>query len=103
MPAGAGSGARWGMDMKRLFVAGCLIVLAGLTLGQADSAPKVSLMLEDQFEHKQDLATRSGDVVVLLYGDRDGMPANKDLGEKLHLHYHPTAKGLPPDQASKAP
>jgi hypothetical protein len=68
-----------------------------------DPPPKVSLSLEDQFERRHDLASRAGDVAVLLYGDREGMPASKELGEKLHLHYHPTAKGQPPQKASSAP
>ena len=65
--------------------------------------PKAELVLEDPSERKQDIAQFRGSVLVLLYGDKDGMAANKSLGEKLHVHYHPTAKGLPPGQAMKAP
>jgi hypothetical protein len=65
------------------------------------SPSPAKLTLEDQFERMHDLADYAGDVVVLLYGDRQGMPANKDLGEKLYLHYHPEAKGQPPAQAAK--
>ena len=61
------------------------------------------LVLEDQFERKQDIAQFQGQVLVLLYGDREGMPANKGLGEKLHVYYHPTAKDQLPADANKAP
>lgn len=65
--------------------------------------PKASLVLEDQFERKQDIAQFRGNVLVILYGDKDGMSNNRSLGEKIHVQYHPTAKGLTPGQASKAP
>lgn len=65
--------------------------------------PKAMLSLEDQFERKQDIAQYRGDVVVILYSDKGGSPACKELGEQLHVHYHPTAKGLTPGEASKAP
>ncbi|MCE9531154.1 MAG: hypothetical protein K8T89_08525 [Planctomycetes bacterium] len=82
-----------------LFVAGSAF---GETPPRAEP-PKAVLTLEDQFEKKQDISQFRGDVVVILYGDREGMPANRGLGEKLHVHYHPTAKGSPPAQANKAP
>lgn len=83
---------------------GFLMILP-IATAQAPRAepPKAVLVLEDQFERKQDIAQFRGSVLVVLYGDKDGMPANKGLGEKLHVHYHPTAKGLPPAQAAKAP
>lgn len=65
--------------------------------------PKAVLTLEDQFERPQDIAQFRGGVLVILYGDRDGMPANKSLGENLHVKYHPSAKGQPPAVANKAP
>jgi hypothetical protein len=83
---------------------GFLIILP-IATAQSPRAepPKAVLILEDQFERKQDIAQFRGNVLVVLYGDKDGMPANKGLGEKLHVHYHPAAKGLPPAQAAKAP
>jgi hypothetical protein len=83
---------------------GFLIILP-ISTAQAPKAepPKATLVLEDQFERKQDIAQFRGNVLVILYGDKDGMPANKGLGEKLHVHYHPAAKGLPTGQAAKAP
>jgi hypothetical protein len=66
------------------------------------SPSPAQLTLEDQFERTHDLADHAGDIVVLLYGDRQGMPANKELGEKLYVHYHPAAKGQASPQAAKA-
>ncbi|HVK10069.1 MAG TPA: hypothetical protein VM597_14975 [Gemmataceae bacterium] len=65
--------------------------------------PAASLTLTDQFEKTRDLKEFRGDVVVVLYGDRKATDANRALGEKLHVAYHPTAKGLPPARAHKAP
>lgn len=62
-----------------------------------------AIALEDQFEGKRDVAELRGSVVVLIYGDRRSANANKELGEWLHVHFHPSAKGLPPAEAQKAP
>ena len=78
-----------------------LILAASTVLAQAPAPVVVSM--EDQFEHSQSTATLQGDVVVLLYGDRDGAEANKALGERLHVAFHPTAKGLSPAKARLAP
>jgi hypothetical protein len=80
-----------------------MIVPAAMAQAPKAEPPRAMLILEDQFERKQDIALFRGSVLVILYGDKDGMPANKSLGEKLHVHYHPTAKGLLPGQAAKAP
>jgi hypothetical protein len=88
-----------------LIVLGMLMV-PNLAIPQAPprmEPPKATLVLEDQFERKQDIGQFQGQVLIILYGDRDGMPANKGLGEKLHLYYHPTAKGQLPADANKAP
>lgn len=61
------------------------------------------LVLEDQFGRKQDLASLRGDVVVLIYGDRRATDACKELGEKLHVLFHPTAAGQPAGKARTAP
>jgi hypothetical protein len=97
--------------MNRLYLLACLIVGALALEGaraQSSNPGKLpprpaKLALDDQFERSHDLTEHAGDVVILLYGDRQGMPANKDLGENLHIHYHPAAKNQPPSQARKAP
>jgi len=78
-----------------------LILAASTVLGQAPAPVVVSM--EDQFEHSRSTATLQGGVVVLLYGDRDGAVANQALGERLHVAFHPTARGLSPAKAWLAP
>jgi len=82
-------------------IAAGLLVVVGPMFAQAP--PKVILTLEDQFEKPRTVDQYKGDVLILLYGDRAGAEANKGLGEKLHVHYHPTAQGKPPAEAAKAP
>ncbi|WP_020471086.1 thioredoxin domain-containing protein [Zavarzinella formosa] len=84
-----------------LLLAG-ICVLAGTAFGEAPPPP-VKLAMLDQFDQKHDLRDFRGDVVILLYGDRKATDANKELGEKLHIHYHPTAKTMKPADAHKAP
>jgi hypothetical protein len=61
------------------------------------------IVMEDQFEQSRNVKQHRGDVVVLIYGDRKSADANKVLGEQVHVHFHPTAKGQPPAQARRAP
>ncbi len=61
------------------------------------------LMFEDQFGQRHETAALRGDVLVLLFGDKASAEANKQLGELLHVQFHPTARGLPPKEARKAP
>jgi hypothetical protein len=68
----------------------------------ADPNP-VMLTLEDQFDRRPGLADLRGRIVVLVYGDRKGTDACRSLGEKLHVHWHPTAQGQPPAAAQTAP
>lgn len=65
--------------------------------------PTIQLTMYDQFETKHDLTELRGQVVILFYGDRDGMQENKDLGQRLHVQFHPSAAGKPPGTASDAP
>ncbi len=69
----------------------------------ADAAKPVTLVVEDQFARRQDLAAHRGDVVVLVYGDRQATDACKELGQRLHVLFHPTAAGKSPAEAHKAP
>lgn len=72
--------------------------------GQArPEPPQVTLALEDQFERKHDIGQFRGNVLVLVFGDREAATANRALGEKLHVYYHPMAKGKPPGEAARAP
>jgi hypothetical protein len=87
-------------------VVGLILALAGAARGQtppARPAPPVALAMEDQFEQPHSVAAHKGDVLVLIYGDRQSADVNRALGEQLHVHFHPAARGLPPEQARKAP
>jgi hypothetical protein len=84
---------------------GTLLWLAGASAAQVVSHPPQPvppLVMEDQFEHPAKLSDGLGRVVVLIYGDRRSADANKQLGEVLHVWFHPTARGLAPDKARQA-
>jgi hypothetical protein len=89
-----------------------LALMIGFTLPTLASArdpvpprpPAVPVVeMEDQFERPHNVASHRGDVVVLIYGDRKSADANKALGELLHVHFHPSARGQAPAQARQAP
>jgi hypothetical protein len=65
--------------------------------------PKPDIVMEDQFQHAHRSAEHRGDILVLIYGDRQSAKANRALGEWLHVEFHPAAKGQPPAQAQRAP
>lgn len=94
--------------MSRIVAPALVAVLLAAPVGAAtpskpaDPQP-VSLVLEDQFERRQDVAAYRGEVVVLVYGDRKGTDASRQLGEKLHVLFHPTAVGQPAAKARTAP
>lgn len=101
--------------MKRylaLFSMAASLTLPALALGQPPEPDQprkeqevrpVRIVLPDQYEREQDTARYRGDVLVVLYGDRQGMPANKELGEKLQVQFHPDAAGQSPGRAALAP
>ena len=79
------------------------LLLAGCLLG-SDPAPKpTDLTLEDQFARPQALAALRGEVVILVFGDRRATDACRELGERLHVAFHPTAAGQPGAKARQAP
>lgn len=65
--------------------------------------PVPALRFEDQFERAHRLDGYPGDVLVLIYGDRQSAESNRKLGETLHLSFHPGAGALPPSRAREAP
>lgn len=91
--------------MARHFYAGLCFIAVGVVFGQTPQKEPLQpeLSLPDQHERQHDLAKLRGDVVVLLYGDRDGARQNQEIGERLHVEFHPTAKGLTGVKASQAP
>lgn len=72
------------------------------TAMRGDPQP-VDLVLEDQFDRKADLAALRGQVVILVYGDRKASDVCRQVGESLHVCWHPSAKGQPPAKAQSAP
>jgi hypothetical protein len=96
------------MSMIRQSLIGCglalALALAGSARAQAPAAPSMdALKLDDQFEQLHSVPEYRGHVLVLLYGDRGGLSASKELGQKLHVYYHPGAQGLKPAEAAKVP
>ncbi len=88
--------------MTRWTVAAVLALIAVSAAG-AQQPVVPNIVMEDQFERTHSVADHRGDVVVLIYGDRASASANKALGERLHVTFHPTARGQPPAQARRAP
>lgn len=88
--------------MTRVLSLTTVLLLAAT--GFAADPPKVSdLALEDQFEAKNSVADYKGKVLILVYGDRDGIEASRELGTKLHVLFHPSADGKTPKEAKVAP
>jgi len=86
----------------------CLATVTGVSPAQnaaaaAKAPPKVDLILEDQFETKHNVTDYKGSVLILVYGDRSGMDASRELGSSLHVLFHPTAAGKTPKEARTAP
>ena len=88
--------------MTRVLILTTVLLLSGI--GFAADPPKVSdLTLEDQFEAKNSVADHKGKVLILVYGDRKGLDASRDLGSKLHVLFHPSAEGKSAKDARTAP
>jgi hypothetical protein len=95
----------------RLLTAALFVNVAALGFAQpnpvrpaAATMPKpVELKFEDQFGREGKLSDLRGRVVVMVYGDRSGNDACREYGEQLHVLFHPTAKGQPPEKARVAP
>jgi len=86
--------------IRTLLVASSLIAAP---FAIAKDPPKVELTMEDQFETKNSVADHKGKVLILVYGDRQGIDASRELGTKLHVLFHPTADGKTAKEAAKAP
>jgi hypothetical protein len=61
------------------------------------------IVMHDQNEKSVDLAVYRGQVVVMVYGDRKASEECRAIGEKLHVYWHPLAKGLTGAKAQAAP
>jgi hypothetical protein len=97
-----------GWQPRTAFFSMLAILAVGVATAQQPApmraAPQpVDLVLEDQFERKADLADLRGHVVILVYGDKRATDNCRQLGESLHICWHPDAKGQPPTKAQAAP
>ncbi len=92
------------MNIRTLYFLG-LMALPGSLHGaeKAEEAKPIELTLEDQFERKHSVTDLRGQVVILVFGDRKGTDSSRELGEKLHVLFHPDAAGKAPGKARKAP
>ena len=89
-----------------------LLPLAALLAGPADAggaAPPVvaqafeAFTLPDQFGAPHAVGGRPGAVLVVIYGDRKAAEASRELGEELHVRFHPAAAGEDAKVAAEAP
>lgn len=78
-----------------------ILFLCGMTAFATE--PAADFVLVDQFGESHSLEDYRGSVVVLVYGDRKGTKASRDLGEWLHVEFHPQAANLPPAEGQRAP
>ncbi len=70
----------------------------------ADESPRVvNVSLEDQFRTRRATSQMKGDVVVLVYAERHGAEASRDLGRQLHVHFHPTAEKVSLQESASQP
>ncbi len=87
-----------------------LLVIAeifGVVLTSSGPARDVAhfpvVVMEDQFARPHKLSDLRGELVVLVFSDKAGAESSRELGAKLHVHYHPSAAGQEPAIAAQAP
>jgi hypothetical protein len=92
----------WRNDLVRILTF-AVTLISIVPIPAAEPPPKASISLDDQFEHKRDVAEFRGDVVIILYGDREGTDTNKLLAERINAFLHPpiskgriSARAAPP-------
>ena len=69
----------------------------------AESERVVNVSMADQFGSRRATSQMKGDVVVLVYAERHGAEASRDLGRALHVHFHPNAAKVPLQQSAAQP
>ena len=82
------------------------LILAAVPLTLCAREPRVvvpAISMKDQYDRPHDVKELRGHVVVLIYGTQASARANSELGSRLHVHFHPAAKGLSATEAQKAP
>ena len=90
--------------LRRVMLA--VAVVAGplsLLSQAAESGRVINVSMEDQFRTRRATSQMKGDVVVLVYAERHGAAASRDLGRQLHVHFHPTAATVPLQESAAQP
>ncbi len=83
-----------------------LVLVLGFLVGTLEGVHAEGVMnvvMEDQFQTPCETTEYLGDVVILVYAERHGAEESLLLGQKLHLHFHPTADEVSSDAWSKQP
>jgi len=61
------------------------------------------LRLVDQFQQSHQIADHAGAVVILVFSDRHAAKECRQLGERVHVLFHPAAENLPAEEGFRAP
>jgi len=87
------------------FAATLLLLVPTVALAQSESPPQMGadLKLVDQFQQTHQISDHAGEVVVLVFGDRQATKECRKLGEGLHVLFHPAAANLPENEGHLAP
>lgn len=75
--------------MLRVALAVATLLLATGRLPAAEARRVMNIAMEDQFRKRHETAAMRGEVVALVYAERRGAEASRDLGRRLHLRFHP--------------
>jgi len=81
-----------------------LLASTSINYARAQEQPLIpDLKMTDQFAKKYDLADYRGEVVVLVFADKAGAEASRELGKRLHVDFHPSARNQQPPASFAAP
>jgi hypothetical protein len=69
----------------------------------AEAGRMVNVSMEDQFRSRHATSQMRGHVVVLVYAERHGAEASRNLGRQLHVRFHPQAEKVPPQESASQP
>ena len=78
-------------------------IVAAASASAAEADRPVAVAMEDQFRKRHDTATMRGDVIVLVYAERNGAEASQAVGRKLHVRFHPNAERVPARESAGQP
>lgn len=77
---------------------------AGIATAQPPARERVvNVVMEDQFRNRRETSVMRNDVVVLVYAERRGSDAGRQLGRRLHVQFHPTAEHVSATEWGRQP